>query len=197
MDLNIWPTLIRGDTTRIIEYTLKGKIIIRNRTSFSIPKKKLEFSKTQNFIRCSHLMIPPSHEILATARRNNQNLKIKIEYNNGKSWHETFAVLNTRVAKSYIDSKMIKYLKRRILIEPHTYVWYNGERNTLSQYFEIPLKIRGIWFIYLFYRKWIWNRNKSFVIRDEFSENFSPYYSGDREIFIIINEIKQIISRYV
>ena len=52
-------------------------------------------------------MIPPSHEILAAIRKNNQNLKIKIEYNNGKSWHETFAILDTRATKSYVDVKMI------------------------------------------------------------------------------------------
>ena len=52
-------------------------------------------------------MILPSHEILATVRKSNQNLKIKIKYNNGKSWHETFAILDTRATKSYVDVKMI------------------------------------------------------------------------------------------
>ena len=96
-------------------------------------------------------MIPPSHKILATVRKNNQNLKIKIKYNNEKSWHETFAILGTRAAKSYVDAQMIKYLERKILIEPHTYVGFNGERKILSQYCEILLRIKRIKFIFPFF----------------------------------------------
>ena len=46
---------------------------------------------------------------------------------------------------------MIKYLERKIQIEPHTYVWFNGERKTLSQYCEIPLRIKGIKNIFSFF----------------------------------------------
>ena len=46
---------------------------------------------------------------------------------------------------------MIKYLERKILIEPHTYVGFNGERKILSQYCEIPLRIKGIEFIFPFF----------------------------------------------
>ena len=74
-----------------------------------------------------------------------------IEYNNGKSWHKTFTILDTGAAKSYVDSKMIKYLERKILIEPHTYVGFNGEGKTLSQYSEILLRIKGIEFIFSFF----------------------------------------------
>ena len=112
MDLSSQPTLIKGNTTKDIEYTPEGRIFIGNRRSFSIPKREPELSRIQSFTRCSHLVIPLSHEILATVRNNNQNLQIKIEYNNGKSWHETFTILDTRAAKFYVDAKMIKYLER-------------------------------------------------------------------------------------
>lgn len=49
-------------------------------------------------------MIPPSYELLATVR-SIQNLKTKIDYNSGSHGRETFIILDTRVAKSYIDSK--------------------------------------------------------------------------------------------
>ena len=132
MGLSSQPTLIKGNTTKVIEYTPEGRIFIGNRRSFSIPKRKPKLSRTQSFTRCSHLVIPPSHEILAAIKKNNQNLKIKIEYNNGKPWHETFAIFDTGAAKSYVDAKMIKYLERKLVIEPHTYIGFNGERKTIS-----------------------------------------------------------------
>lgn len=57
-------------------------------------------------------MVLPSHKLLAIVRRNSQNLKIKIDYNNGKTLHETFAILYIGAAKSYINAKMIKYLEK-------------------------------------------------------------------------------------
>lgn len=62
--------------------------------------------------------------------------------------YETFVILDTRAAKSYVEAKMIKYLERRILIKPHTYVGYNGERKTLSQYCEILLRTKGYLFFF-------------------------------------------------
>ena len=50
-----------------------------------MPKREPKLSKMQSFTICIHLVIPPSHEIPTTVRINNQNLKIKIEYNNRKS----------------------------------------------------------------------------------------------------------------
>lgn len=120
VDLSNQPTLTRGSTPKTIEYTLEGKIILGNRRLFSVPKKELELHGIQNFTRYTQLIIPPSNEILATIRRNNQNLKIKIDYNNRKLWHQTFAIPDIGAAKSYVDAKMIKYLERKILIEPHS-----------------------------------------------------------------------------
>ena len=119
MDLSNQPTLTRGRTLKTIEYTPEGKIILGNRRLFSVLKKELELHGIQHFTRYTQLIIPPSNEILATIRRNNQNLKIKIDYNNRKLWHETFAIPNIGAAKSNVDAKMIKYLEKKILIEPH------------------------------------------------------------------------------
>lgn len=68
IDLSIQSIWIKGNTTESIEYAPNGRIILANRRSFF--KKKTELSRTQNFIRCTQLVIPPSHEILATIRRN-------------------------------------------------------------------------------------------------------------------------------
>ena len=69
MDLSSQPTFIRGNTTKPIEYTPEGRIITGNKRSFSIPRKELGLTRTQSFTRCSHLVIPPLHEILATNRK--------------------------------------------------------------------------------------------------------------------------------
>ena len=198
MNLSSQPTLIKGNTTKSIEYTPEGRIIIRHKRSFSIPKREPKFRGTQSFTRCSHLVTPPSHEILATIRKNNQNLKIKIDYNNGKSWHETFAILDTWAAKSYVDAKMIKYLERKILIEPHTYVGFNRERKTLRKYCKIPLKIKGTKFIFPFFIEPYYETEiNPLLLGMNFLHNFSPYCIGDREMSITIEGIKQTILRYV
>ena len=70
MDLSNQSTLTSENTTRTIEYTPKGEIILRSRRPLSIPKKELELSRIQSFTRYNQLAIPPSHEILAMVRRN-------------------------------------------------------------------------------------------------------------------------------
>ena len=78
---------------------------------------------------------------------------------------------------------MIKYLERNILIEPHKYMRYNGERKTLSQYCEIPLRIKGINFIFPFFIELDYKTEISPVLlRMNFLENFSPYCIRDKEI---------------
>ena len=42
MNLSSQPTLIRGNTTKPIEYTPEGRIIIEHRRSFSVPKREPE-----------------------------------------------------------------------------------------------------------------------------------------------------------
>lgn len=43
-----------------------------------------------------------------------------------------FTILDIWVTKSYADVKMIEYLERRIVIEPYTYVGYNGESHFVN-----------------------------------------------------------------
>ena len=110
----------------------------------------------------------------------------------------TFTILDARVVNSYVDAKMIKYLERNILIEPHKYMRYNGERKTLSQYCEIPLRIKGINFIFPFFIELDYKTEISPVLlRMNFLEKFPPYCIEDRKISISIEGIKQNISRYV
>lgn len=91
---------------------------------------------------------------------------------------------------------MIKYLEKRVLVEPHTYVGYNGERKTVSQYYEIPVRIKGIKFMFLFFIKTNYKIEISLLLGINFLENFSPCHIKDREISITIDRIKKTISKY-
>lgn len=51
MDLRSQPTLIRGNTSRTIEYTPEGKIIIRSGESISIPRKDLNLSGARKVLQ--------------------------------------------------------------------------------------------------------------------------------------------------
>lgn len=91
---------------------------------------------------------------------------------------------------------MIKYLEKRVLVEPHTYVGYNGETKTVSQYNEIPVRIKGIKFMFLFFIKTNYEIEISLLLGINFFENFSPCHIKDREISITIDRIKKTISKY-
>lgn len=71
-------------------------------------------------------------------------------------------------------------------MKPHTYVGYNGESKTVSQYYEIPVRIKGIKFMFLFFIKANYEIKISLLLGINFFENFFPYHIKDREISITI-----------